>query len=76
MSNPIVPGYIELNNEWKDEWKENYIDFITPALNDDGSVKIFTPDNKYIAQDCKHFTQAGAKWYASIIDWKKIFSNE
>lgn len=76
MSNPIVPGYIELNNEWKDEWGENYIDFITPVLNEDGSVNVFTPDNKYIAQDCKHFTQPGAKWYASIINWEKIFNNE
>lgn len=73
MTNKIVPGYKELNDEWKKSWGNNYIDFITPALKENGDIRIFTPDNKFIAQDCKHFTEAGAKWYASIINWKSIF---
>lgn len=73
MSNKIIPGYIQLNEEWKSSWEGNYIDLLGPALYPDGTVRIFTPDHKFIAQDCKHFTEAGAKWYASIINWEEIF---
>ena len=39
-------------------------------------VRVFTPDKKYISQDCRHLTKAGAKWYASVLDFDKIFSQE
>ncbi|MEQ2960942.1 acyltransferase [Bacteroides xylanisolvens] len=72
-TNKLVPGYKELNEKWRISWGENYIDFITPAMCQNGEIRIFTPDNRFIAQDCKHFTEAGAKWYASIINWEDIF---
>lgn len=73
MTNPLIAGYMDLNNAWKRSWGDNYIDFITPALCENGEIRIFTPDKKFIAQDCSHFTEAGAKWYASIIDWSRVF---
>lgn len=75
LTNQIQPGYIELNNKWKKEWGDNYIDFITPVLEGEGRVRVFTDDNKYISQDCRHLTQAGAKYYARIIDWTNVFDN-
>ena len=57
----------------KEHWGEHYIDLIKPALTDSNHIRVFTPDHKYISQDCKHLTQAGAKWYASVLNLDKIF---
>lgn len=70
----IDPGYKELNAEWKKQWGNNYIDLLTPSLVDNQHVRVFTDDKRYISQDCRHLTQAGAQWYAKILDWKSIFN--
>lgn len=41
--------------------------------NSDGSIPIFTDDNMFISQDCRHLTEAGAKYYAKLVDWDSIF---
>lgn len=69
----INHGYIKLNDEWKLQWRENYIDLLTPALVDENHVRVFTDDKRFISQDCRHLTQAGAQWYARTLDWVKIF---
>lgn len=70
---PPHPGYLELNNQWKSEWGNRYIDFMGMAMTSDNRIRIFTPDGKFISQDCEHLTEEGAKWYGSIIDWGRIF---
>ena len=74
----IVPdeGYVRLNEQWRDEWGKYYIDFIQMASTEDGMIRVFTPEGKFISQDCSHLTEEGAKWYAKIIDWDSIFSNK
>lgn len=69
----IASGYKELNAEWKEQWGEDYIDLLTPSLVDNLHVRVFTDDKRYISQDCRHLTQAGAQWYAKILDWNLIF---
>lgn len=70
----IEPGYKELNEEWKKQWGKDYIDLLTPSLVDENRVRVFTDDKRYISQDCRHLTQAGAQWYANTLDWKEIFN--
>lgn len=53
-----------------------YIDLLTPAMTDQNHVRVFTDDNRYISQDCRHLTPAGAQWYAQILDWKNIFKEK
>ena len=49
---------------------------MTPVLTEDcKSIKVFTPDNKFISQDCRHLTPAGAKWYASILKLDRFVGN-
>jgi hypothetical protein len=31
-------------------------------------VPVFTPERKFISQDCRHWTQAGARFYAELFD--------
>ena len=51
----------------------NYIDFIAPVLHENGEISVFTDDNKYISQDTRHLTKAGAQYYARILDLRGIF---
>ncbi len=66
------PECTELNEEWRDQWGENYIDFMTPVMEKDNRIRVFTPDHKFISQDCRHLTPYGAKWYAHVLSIEKI----
>lgn len=57
----------------KMEWEDHYIDFIEPVLCQNGEVKVFTDDNMFISQDCRHLTRAGAKYYSRTFDLEKMF---
>lgn len=64
--------YQELNYELSLEWGDNYINLIDYVKNEDNTINVFSDDNKLISQDCHHLTKEGAKYYARIIDFKKI----
>lgn len=58
------------------EWHgERYIDLLEPVMDAKGWVRIFTPSGKFISQDCRHLTRAGAKYYAELLSGRldKIF---
>ena len=71
--NLLPQEYKRANEIAKEHWGGAYIDLIAPAMIDDKYVRVFTPDHKYISQDCKHLTKAGAKWYAEVLNLDKIF---
>ena len=53
-------------------WGENYVDFIAPLMDDRGTLPAFTDNGMYISQDCRHLTQAGARYYAKVFDLKRF----
>ena len=61
------------NEMLKALWGERYIDMISPVTTENGEVRIFTDDNKFISQDCLHLTKDGAAFYARALDLEKIF---
>lgn len=63
----------ELYEAEKQLFGENYVDFIAPIVQEDGNVLAFTDDGKFISQDCTHLTQAGAQYYARILDLRNLF---
>ena len=69
------PGYLELNERMQKQWGNHYIDLMTPVLLEDGTVRVFTEDKKFISQDCRHLTPAGAKFYAKLLDLDSVFSH-
>lgn len=71
--NLLPQEYKRANEIAKEHWGGAYVDLIAPAMIDDKYVRVFTPDHKYISQDCKHLTKAGAKWYAEVLNLDKIF---
>ena len=48
--------------------KEHYIDMISPIIDEEGKVPVFTPDHKMISADCMHLTRFGAQFYASVLN--------
>ena len=69
LSVKLPDELIEQNIMEKERYGAHYIDLISPVQNADGKVRVFTDDNRYISQDCTHLTQAGAQYYARILDF-------
>ena len=70
----IHPNFYMLNENWKTSWGEdNYIDFIDLSTAKDGNITVFY-QGEFISQDCRHLTEAGAKFFANHIDWNTIFN--
>ncbi len=65
--------YFEINNRMKAQWGNQYVDLLKLSLMKDSSVVVFSDEQKFISQDCRHLTQNGAKYYARIIDFYQIF---
>ena len=75
----IYPNFYTLNEQWKQGWgEENYVDFLKLSTAQDGKIRVFTDDHKFISQDCRHLTQDGAKWFAKKLEsdaWFKQLMN-
>ncbi|MCD4665359.1 MAG: acyltransferase [Bacteroidales bacterium] len=69
-------GYLEKNQLMLQEWGDRYIDYIGKVIDDNKTVPVFTPSHQFISQDCRHFTKAGAQYYAQLFehDLTSIFS--
>jgi peptidoglycan/LPS O-acetylase OafA/YrhL len=59
--------FVEWNIRLKSMWKNKYIDLIAYVIDEEGKVPVFTPDHKFISQDCRHFCRAGAVYFATLI---------
>lgn len=66
-------GYDERNNENRKNFASDYIDLISIAKASDGKVRVFNKDGRFISQDCRHLTRAGARFYAKEIDWNRYY---
>ena len=66
--------YKELNELWAKKWGTHYINLFEMSLLDNGETRIFTPDHKYMSQDCEHLTPAGAQFFAKKIDFSQIIN--
>ncbi|WP_299879490.1 acyltransferase [uncultured Cocleimonas sp.] len=63
-------GYLEKNEKLKLEWGSKYIDYIAEIIDGNNTVPVFTPENMFISQDCRHFTKAGATYFAHLFEDK------
>jgi len=67
---------LEANKRDKEMFGSRYIDIMQPVTLVDGSVRVFTDDDKFISQDCRHLTKAGAQYFARILDIKAILEQK
>jgi peptidoglycan/LPS O-acetylase OafA/YrhL len=56
------------NEKLKKQWKDRYVDLIGLVIDDKKTIPVFDNECRLISQDCTHFTQFGAKHYATIIN--------
>lgn len=68
-------GYKEANDKLKAHvTKGKYLDIISLVMDTTShKIPIFTPNCKFISQDCRHFTKAGAKYFAGLINQLENF---
>jgi len=59
---------LTFNNDLKAQWGDRFIDLIKPVIDNNGMVPIFTPEGKFISQDTRHFTKAGAEFYSQLLE--------
>lgn len=62
----------EQNQVEASHWSSHYVDMLAPVTNAEGKIHVFTDDKKFISQDCRHLTEAGAKYYARILNIKDL----
>lgn len=60
--------YYELNSQLQNEWGDHYLNYITKVMDKKGTMPVYTPDGKFISQDARHLTQAGAKYFATLFN--------
>ncbi|MGM9777837.1 MAG: acyltransferase family protein, partial [Prevotella sp.] len=65
-------GYAEKNERLKAAYSDIYIDMIEMVRQPDGKVRVFSDDGRFISQDCRHLTKAGAQYYASLFEWERF----
>ena len=66
--------YAEKNDRLKAAYPDIYIDMIEMVRQQDGRVRVFSDDGRFISQDCRHLTKAGAQYYAFLIDWERFLN--
>lgn len=65
-------GYAEKNEKLRTAYSDIYIDLIALVQKADGRMPVFSEDGKFISQDCRHLTKAGAYYYMKLIDWDRF----
>ena len=65
--------FIEKNDYFRSIYGERFLDIMAFVKNENGEVRVFTPDHHYISADNRHFSKGGAVYIASLIDWNKYF---
>jgi peptidoglycan/LPS O-acetylase OafA/YrhL len=69
----MEPGYFERNESMKAHYGNRYLDLIGLVIDENRTMPVFTPDNKFISQDCRHFSKGGAQWFAKMIKWDRFY---
>ena len=59
---------LDANQKNKELYGSHYIDMLAPVLDGNGAVYVFTDTQKLISFDTSHFTEAGAEYYAKILN--------
>ena len=65
---------LKKNKEDALSFGNHFIEMMDPVMSDDTHAFVFTDDNHFISQDCRHLTKAGAQYYARILNIKEIFN--
>jgi len=63
--------YIIQNQILANKYGSRYLDLMGFVTNDEGKVRVFSPDHHYLSADNLHFSVGGARFFAELIDWSR-----
>lgn len=67
LQRPLPESAVVLANEsMRDLAGDRYIDLLGRVTDSAGTVPVFTPNCKFISQDTRHLTRAGATYFAEL----------
>ena len=69
----INPIYFTMNEQMKKEWKDKYVDLLSLSVVSNEKVVVFSQNNKFISQDTRHLSKGGAEYFATKVNFCKIF---
>jgi peptidoglycan/LPS O-acetylase OafA/YrhL len=69
-------NFFKQNASSKEEWGNRYIDLIGMVVDENEKMPVFTPDCKFISQDCTHLTHSGAVYFAQLLEKHPYFNIE
>lgn len=58
---------LERNELLRSQWGPRFVDLLGKVVDAHRTVPVFTPSGQFISQDCRHFTRAGAAFYAELL---------
>jgi len=64
----LEPGSASANDLARMAWGKQYLDLIDRLKDAGGMVPVFTPSCRFISQDTRHLTRAGAQYFAQLFD--------
>lgn len=64
----MEPGTAAANELARNTWGEKYLDLIGRLMDTKEMVPVFTPSCRFISQDTRHLTSAGAAYFAQLFD--------
>lgn len=76
MTIEMEDGYAEKNEKLKEVYPDIYIDIIAMVRHEDGKMPVFSDDGRFISQDCRHLTKAGAQYYSKLMDWDRFLERK
>lgn len=63
--------FIEKNEYYAQLYGDRFLNLMDKVCDDEGKVKVFTPEHLAISPDTRHVGKVGAKYFAEMIEWDK-----
>lgn len=64
----VEPEFTAANDQARRAWGGHYLDLIGRLKDANGMVPVFTPSCRFISQDTRHLTRAGAQYFAQMFE--------
>jgi hypothetical protein len=61
------PQVVAANDALRSALGAHHVDLLGRIMDSEGKVPVFTPECRFISQDTRHLTQAGARYFAHVL---------
>jgi hypothetical protein len=61
-------NFLNIHLKDKEKFGDRYVNILDKVMDERSTVPVFTSDKRFISQDCRHFTRAGAAYFAKLME--------